>query len=553
MVRVIQSYALISVGVKIIVTNTTTNSSGSSSGTAGPTAANSKQTIFTTQSGGKLADNVSILFGAKFAASLVPIELTVNLSKRMVCNDTSSTSGGDGDAEGNAEIPDAVTAVDFADFAVHSSTKKDSADSSTNADAALTAMSPASEPSQAPAATLASDTESRISPTTAAVAAECTVRGLVSKVGLGVGRSDNDRQFTFCNGRPVDLPRFAKVLNEVWRRYEMKQKPAFVLDIVVPVGYFDVNLTPDKREVLIVQEAVILDKLREVVDALYAPVRQTMPLNQGLAGYSQPNWASMFSSRASPSEDLTPEVPVNRKVQSALADYLVPISSQVTADIDMPQRFSTPLTPSHTSTGISQGVSMQSSPPLGQSSSATGSAPGSAHSGAGDASVLAKRAPVTWLSDMDKERLVLSSPPQKKARSDDNLSAFATSLSPSPSPSQSMVVDTPASASTEAVLERVQTQPAPPREMAWSADPAAALLLYKQRRALTQHRSAVAAQMSMDPTQQVREIGKGDTDHGDAFDISANAVVTDSNGDGDRTQARILNKKVNAHNHCILK
>jgi DNA mismatch repair ATPase MutL len=33
-----------------------------------------------------------------------------------------------------------------------------------------------------------------------------------------VGRSDNDRQFTYCNGRPVDLPKVIKVVNEVWRK-----------------------------------------------------------------------------------------------------------------------------------------------------------------------------------------------------------------------------------------------------------------------------------------------------------------------------------------------
>ena len=43
----------------------------------------------------------------------------------------------------------------------------------------------------------------------------CRIVGYVSKVGLGVGRSDNDRQFVFCNGRPVDLPKVIKVLNEV--------------------------------------------------------------------------------------------------------------------------------------------------------------------------------------------------------------------------------------------------------------------------------------------------------------------------------------------------
>lgn len=31
----------------------------------------------------------------------------------------------------------------------------------------------------------------------------------------------------------------------------MKQKPACILDIRVPAGTFDVNLTPDKREIVL--------------------------------------------------------------------------------------------------------------------------------------------------------------------------------------------------------------------------------------------------------------------------------------------------------------
>lgn len=42
-----------------------------------------------------------------------------------------------------------------------------------------------------------------------------SINGFVSKPGIGVGRSDNDRQFIFCNGRPVDLPKFSRLINEV--------------------------------------------------------------------------------------------------------------------------------------------------------------------------------------------------------------------------------------------------------------------------------------------------------------------------------------------------
>lgn len=38
----------------------------------------------------------------------------------------------------------------------------------------------------------------------------------------------------------------SRVVNEVWRQYEMKHKPACFLNLILPPGDFDVNLTPDK-------------------------------------------------------------------------------------------------------------------------------------------------------------------------------------------------------------------------------------------------------------------------------------------------------------------
>lgn len=42
---------------------------------------------------------------------------------------------------------------------------------------------------------------------------------------------------------------FTRAVSEAWRAYEMKQKPAFILDLRLPPGSFDVNVTPDKREI----------------------------------------------------------------------------------------------------------------------------------------------------------------------------------------------------------------------------------------------------------------------------------------------------------------
>lgn len=39
--------------------------------------------------------------------------------------------------------------------------------------------------------------------------------GYVSRPGSGVGRSDSERQYVYCNNRPVDYMKLNKVFNEV--------------------------------------------------------------------------------------------------------------------------------------------------------------------------------------------------------------------------------------------------------------------------------------------------------------------------------------------------
>ena len=191
LLKVIQSYAVISVGTKIVVSDVNQNN---------------KNLIIATQLSTKLEDNISSIFGSKFLSSLIPLEVEIKNDPDNGCINL------------------------------------DLEDSSSNEILA-------------------------------------TVKGHVSKVGAGVGRNDNDRQFLFCNGRPVDLPKVTKSLNEVWRRYEMKHKPAFILNIQVPTDSVDINLSPDKREIVLIHEQKIIDALKERLDKLYAPSRFTFKVN----------------------------------------------------------------------------------------------------------------------------------------------------------------------------------------------------------------------------------------------------------------------------------
>lgn len=62
----------------------------------------------------------------------------------------------------------------------------------------------------------------------------------------------------------------------------MSNKAAFIVNIVAPPGSLDVNLTPDKREVLLEHEGVLIRALKEYLEELFAPSRYTFKVSQGL-------------------------------------------------------------------------------------------------------------------------------------------------------------------------------------------------------------------------------------------------------------------------------
>ena len=86
------------------------------------------------------------------------------------------------------------------------------------------------------------------------------VIGLMSRAGgfdaPGPRGGGGDRQFLFVNGRPIDAPRVSRCIGDVWRSVEgdRRGRPAFVLDIRVPPSAVDVNVSPDKRDVVLDDE-----------------------------------------------------------------------------------------------------------------------------------------------------------------------------------------------------------------------------------------------------------------------------------------------------------
>ena len=112
---------------------------------------------------------------------------------------------------------------------------------------------------------------------------ECTVSGFVSLPTAGSGRGTSDRQFYYVNGRPVDLPRAARALNEAYHTFNAQQTPAAVLDFRLPTDSYDVNVTPDKRRIMLHAEEALIAAFSEALLAAWAPSRETFAVGGGVA------------------------------------------------------------------------------------------------------------------------------------------------------------------------------------------------------------------------------------------------------------------------------
>lgn len=118
---------------------------------------------------------------------------------------------------------------------------------------------------------------------------EIRIRGHVSRPVNGEGRQTPDRQMFYVNTRPCGLPQFAKVFNEVYRSYNSSQSPFIFADIQLDTHLYDVNVSPDKRTIMLHDQGRMLDNLRDALTELFEKQEYTVPLSQ-IATFKQPSF-----------------------------------------------------------------------------------------------------------------------------------------------------------------------------------------------------------------------------------------------------------------------
>ncbi|XP_057367591.1 mismatch repair endonuclease PMS2-like [Daphnia carinata] len=111
--------------------------------------------------------------------------------------------------------------------------------------------------------------------------------GFVSSCAHGQGRSCADRQYYFMNGRPCDPSKIQKLVNEVYHLYNRNQYPSIVLNIITKSSELDINVTPDKRQLMVVNEKILLAMVKASLYELYCEVPCTFTLqNSSLSNKS---------------------------------------------------------------------------------------------------------------------------------------------------------------------------------------------------------------------------------------------------------------------------
>ncbi|PVI08751.1 DNA mismatch repair protein MutL [Periconia macrospinosa] len=112
-----------------------------------------------------------------------------------------------------------------------------------------------------------------------------TVRivGHISRPVVGEGRQTPDRQMFFVNSRPCTLPQVAKAFNEVYKTYNITQSPFIFADIKLDTNAYDVNVSPDKRTIMLHDQTALLENLKEALVDLFDSHDQSVPQSQLLA------------------------------------------------------------------------------------------------------------------------------------------------------------------------------------------------------------------------------------------------------------------------------
>ncbi|CAK4033866.1 DNA mismatch repair PMS1 [Lecanosticta acicola] len=122
------------------------------------------------------------------------------------------------------------------------------------------------------------------------------VQGHISKPIIGEGRSAPDRQMFFVNSRPCQLPQVKKAITEVYNQFNISQTPFIFANLLMDTNAYDVNVSPDKRTILLHDQQALLESLKANLTELFERTDQTVP-HSTLSNRKLPTYQPLSISR----------------------------------------------------------------------------------------------------------------------------------------------------------------------------------------------------------------------------------------------------------------
>lgn len=106
------------------------------------------------------------------------------------------------------------------------------------------------------------------------------IKGLVSTNPRGDTLNRTVNYYTI-NGRVVEMPKVTSVLRRIWNGFGGRKKPSCLLSFTLPNNVFDINLSPDKQQVLLTHEQEICQLIETYVTKFWSSQTQgTFELQQ---------------------------------------------------------------------------------------------------------------------------------------------------------------------------------------------------------------------------------------------------------------------------------
>jgi DNA mismatch repair protein PMS2 len=139
---------------------------------------------------------------------------------------------------------------------------------------------------------------------------EVLIQGHISRPVFGEGRQAPDRQMFFVNSRPCGLPQVSKAFNEVYKSFNVSQSPFIFANLIMDTNAYDVNVSPDKRSIMLHDQTALLDSLKTALTAMFEQTDHTVPQstlpNRKLPSFRPPTLLKNFSTGPFVEEDEPP-------------------------------------------------------------------------------------------------------------------------------------------------------------------------------------------------------------------------------------------------------